>query len=482
MRAALALLLLLGTAYALYRGKPYVREKVCQEYRTLGKENFRTLTIIANSRKYSNATFEEIGHLVQEMVSLAETCCADGAAPSCYDARSSALSAKSCSANSPFPDHPDTAKCCAQEGLERKLCQAALQHPPQPVPRYVQPSDEELCQAFKKDPKEFADRFLYEYSSSYSQAPLPVLLGSTKTFLSMVSTCCISPTPTACFLKEKLQRKTISLLTLISNRVCTRFSAYGKDKVTASYLSSLAQKVPTATFEDLFPLAEEAAEAFSQCCEAEAEDCMQEKLSEHTTKACAALSARDERIADCCKGGNLVQNYFCILNLPPVPSPSLPLAPELTNKELCSKEGPLKATRGLFETARRDPNLPDAALAKLYDALKKVREQCCSAKDPSACLDTEREQVGKELTPILTASHLCWLYNKHEFLDFKKSLQKRLAQTVPEDRPALLEHVLEQRASFASTCCTPGAPPLLCAAKVNSELGEVCQQEPCPQA
>lgn len=39
-----------------------------------------------NSRKFSNATFKEISHLVHEIVSLAETCCADGVDPSCYDA------------------------------------------------------------------------------------------------------------------------------------------------------------------------------------------------------------------------------------------------------------------------------------------------------------------------------------------------------------------------------------------------------------
>lgn len=38
-----------------------------------------------NSRKYSNATFEEIGHLVNAVVSLAVTCCAKGAADDCYD-------------------------------------------------------------------------------------------------------------------------------------------------------------------------------------------------------------------------------------------------------------------------------------------------------------------------------------------------------------------------------------------------------------
>ncbi|NXP16658.1 VTDB protein, partial [Scytalopus superciliaris] len=467
MRAALVLLLLLAAAHAAHRGKAYVREKVCQEYRMLGKENFRTLTIIANSRKYSNGTFEEMGHLVREIVSLAETCCADGADPSCYDAGSSALSVKSCRADSPFPAHPGTAECCSHEGLERKLCLAALRHPPQQLPRFLQPSDQELCQAFRRDPREFADRFLYEYSSSYSQAPLPVLLGSTRTFLSMVSTCCISPAPTVCFLKEKLQRKTLSLLTLTSHQLCSRFSAYGKDKVTFSYLASLAQKVPTAPFEDLFPLAEDAAEVFSQCCDSVTEDCMQKKLSEHTAKACAALSALDKRFADCCRGKNLMENYFCILALPPVPAPKLPEAQELTNKELCGKEGALQATRALFELARRHPSLPDAVLAKLYDASEKAREECCLIKDPFACLDSKHQRVGAELPPVLeTASQLCGQYTNLNFLDFKKRLQESLAQTVPEASPALLEQLVEQRASFASTCCTPAAPPLLCAAKV----------------
>ncbi|NXH45605.1 VTDB protein, partial [Dicaeum eximium] len=424
-------------------------------------------TIIANSRKYSNGTFEEIGHLVQEIVSLAETCCTDRADPSCYDAGSTALSVKSCRADSPFPAHPGTAECCAHEGLERKLCLAALRHPPQPLPRYLQPSDEELCQAFRQDPREFADRFLYEYASSYSQAPLPVLLGSTRTFLSMVSTCCISPAPTACFLKEKLERKALSLLTVTSNRICSRFLAYGKDKVSFSYLASLAQKVPTASFEDLLPLAEDAAEVSSQCCDSEAEDCMHKKLLEHVAKVCTTLSVRDERFADCCKGKNLMQNHFCILAMPPAPAPRLPEVSDPTNKELCGKEGALHATRFLFELARRHPSLPDAVLAKLYDSAGKLRGECCSTKDPSACLDSKRKRMEAELLPLVeTAAQLCGHYNKLPFLEFKKRLRESLAQAEPGASPAQLEQLLEQRASFASTCCLPEAPPLLCAAKV----------------
>ncbi|NXE36382.1 VTDB protein, partial [Ptilorrhoa leucosticta] len=411
-------------------GRAYVREKVCQEYRMLGKENFRTLTIIANSRKYSNGTFEEIRHLVREIVSLAETCCADGADPSCYDAGGS---------------HPWTT-----------LTPPNPTSAPDPLIPRRWVSLSHLCR-----------RFLYEYSSSYGQAPLPVLLASTRTFLSMVSTCCISPAPTACFLKEKLERKTLSLLTLTSNRICSRFSAYGKDKVSFSYLASLAQKVPSASFEDLLPLAEDAAELSSQCCDSVAEDCMQKKLLEHTAKVCTVLSARDGRFSDCCKGKNLMENHFCILALPPAPAPKLPKASEPTNKELCGKEGALQATRSLFELARRHPSLPDAVLAKLYDSSGKLRGECCSTKDPSACLDSKRKQMEAELHPLLEkASQLCGQYNKLPFLEFKKRLRESLTQAKPEASPAKLERLLEQRASFASTCCLPDAPPLLCASKV----------------
>ncbi|KAK4818371.1 hypothetical protein QYF61_011663 [Mycteria americana] len=499
------------------------RRKIC-----FVVEPLKTKTIIANSRKFSNATFEEITHLVRELLSLAETCCAQGADPSCYDAGSSALSAKSCSGGSPFPAHAGTAGCCAQEGLEQKLCLAALRHPPQQLPRYLQPSDEELCQAFEKDPKDFADRFLHDYASSYGQAPLPVLLASTRTFLSMVSTCCISPVPTVCFLKEvrpfgppgsspsllpgrpggrradgprrggwerlalpsehtsifflwqKLERKTLSLLTLMSNRVCSRFTAYGKDKVTFSYLASLAQKMPGASFEDLFPLAEDAAEVFSQCCDAVAEDCMQKKLSEHTARACGALSARDERFADCCEGKNLMQNYFCILALPRAPAPKLPEAQKPTNEQLCGEEGARHTVRYLFELARRHTSVPDAFLGKLYDASEKVRGECCSAKDASACLDGKRRQMGEELPPFLEkANQLCGQYTELTFLDFKKRLRESLVQTMPGASPELLGQLVEQRADFASTCCPPNSPPLYCAAKVSSELGEACEGGSC---
>uniref|UniRef100_A0A8C9MLY1 Vitamin D-binding protein n=1 Tax=Serinus canaria TaxID=9135 RepID=A0A8C9MLY1_SERCA len=248
--------------------------------------------------------------------------------------------------------------------------------------------------------------------------------------------------------------------------------------VLPSSLASLAQKVPSASFEDLLPLAEDAAEVASHCCDSMAEDCMQRKLLEHTARVCSVLSARDGRFASCCQGKNLMENHFCILAMPPAPAPRLPEPPEPTGKELCAKEGALHATRFLFELARRHPSLPEAVLAKLYDSSGKLRRECCSSKDPSACWGSKRQRIQAELFPFLAkADQLCGQYHKLPFLEFKKRLRDSLAQAEPS--PAQLEQLLEQRASFASSCCLPDSPPLLCASKVSSELGELCQGDSC---
>ena len=114
--------------------------------------------MVLYSRKFPSGTFEQISHLVNEVVSLTEACCAEGADPDCYDNRTSALSDKSCESDSPFPVHPGTAECCTKEGLEKKLCMAALKHQPQEFPTYVEPTNDEICEAFRKDPKGFANQ------------------------------------------------------------------------------------------------------------------------------------------------------------------------------------------------------------------------------------------------------------------------------------------------------------------------------------
>uniref|UniRef100_A0A8C8RUT0 Vitamin D-binding protein n=1 Tax=Pelusios castaneus TaxID=367368 RepID=A0A8C8RUT0_9SAUR len=481
MKVLIVLLLaVVSLCHALQRGRDYMQDKVCQDFISMGKDNFRSGVIIMNSKKFSSATFEEISHLVKEVVSLAEKCCAPGTDPNCYEDGSSALSAKSCDENSPFPEHAGIATCCTHQGLERKLCLAALHQPAKEIPTYVEPSNEELCEAFKKDPRDFADRFTHEYSSNYGQAPLPVLAGSIKSYLSMVGTCCTSPSPTVCFLKEKLERKTLSILTAMSNRVCSRYAVYGKEKSKFRALVMLAQKIPSASFEDIFPLAEDSAEVFSKCCDSMAEDCMQKELSELTTKICTKLSSKDERFADCCRGNNLMENYLCMYSLQPAKSTQLPEIQKPTDEQLCSDDGSHQKERYVFEIARRNTNIPEVFLSKLYDVFHNVIDKCCSAADSIACLTSKRPQLRAEIFRFLAkANELCGEYTTLTFLEFKQRLKESFSKTLPDATPDFLTQLVEQRADFASTCCIMNAPPTYCSLKIKTEIGHTCDHDSC---
>ncbi|TFK01507.1 Bardet-Biedl syndrome 2 protein-like protein [Platysternon megacephalum] len=433
MKVVIVLLLAaVSLGHAEHRGRDYVRDKICQEFNSMGKDNFRSLAIIMNSKKFSNATFEEISHLVKEVVSLAETCCAKGADPSCYETgTNSIMPAPSLSV---WTGHGPVHRC----------------------------------------------GFTHEYSSNYGQAPLPVLVGSIKSYLSMVGTCCISPSPTVCFLKERLERKTLSILTTMSNKICSRYAVYGKEKSKFSTLIMFAQKIPSASSEDLSPLAEDSAEVFSKCCSSMAEDCMQKELSELTTKICTKLSSKDQKFSDCCKGKNLLENYLCMYSLQPAKSPQLPEIQRPTDEQLCTDDGSHQMDQFTFEIARRHTNIPEVFLSKVYDAAHNLVNGCCTAADSIACVSSKRPQLRGEILKFLTkASELCGEYNDLTFLEFKQRLKESFSKTMPDAAPASLTELVERRANFASTCCIMNAPPVYCGLKINAEVGHTCDHDSC---
>lgn len=470
MKGALVLLFVISVGNADPRGKAYEKEKVCREFNMMGKEAFTSLAIILNSRKYSNATFDEVSHIVREIVSLAETCCAKGAAPECYDKRASALSAKSCDPASPFPKHPGTAACCTHKGLEQKLCLAALQQPPKEFPTYVEPSNEEVCAAFKKDPREFAAKFLYEYSSNYAQTPLLVMINSTESFIKMAATCCSSKKPLGCFAKQKLQRKPLQILTVMSNRMCSRYSSLGEEKTRFSALVTFAQKVPSAEFKDILPIVEECVPMLAKCCASFTDNCMETEISTHVQSVCTKLSSKSQTVAECCKRSPM-EALLCLHSMPTADSIKLPQPQRPTNAELCGANKNLEMDKYAFEMARRNTKLPEAFVDKLHEASLSVIQGCCSAKNPNACLTKKRPQLRDQMFKFIAeANELCGDYNKYTFTDFKKRLNNILSKKVPRPASNVLEELVEERANLASTCCSVNAPPVYCKEKIKTGI------------
>ncbi|XP_060103163.1 vitamin D-binding protein [Heteronotia binoei] len=475
------LLLAVISSHAMKRGRDYMREKVCQEFNNLGKDHFRAGAIISSSKKYSNATYEEILNVVHEIVAIAEKCCPEGADANCYENESLALSAKSCSDSAPFPKHAGIEACCTEKGLERKLCLAALKHPPKEFPTYVEPSNAEVCEAFAKDPQDFRDRYLYEYSTDYSIAPLPVLAASAMSYISMVATCCISAVPRICFLRERLNRRSLAILTHVSNKACSHYDLLGKEKTKLSYVIKFAQKSTNASYEDVIALATDASEVLSRACNPTANVSFERELSEHTAKICSKLSAKDQRFADCCAGECTVKAYFCIYSLPWAKSPHLPDFPQPDDEDLCRENyGNLKPLHYMFEIARRYTYAPEALFTALRDSSRSIVANCCSDDDPKACFALKRPQMTEQLFNLLAkGNELCSEYTHLPFLEFKKKLRETYSEAFPETTEEILSGLVEQRASFASTCCLVNAPPIYCGLKVKSGVSHTCSHNVC---
>uniref|UniRef100_A0A2K6SHY5 Vitamin D-binding protein n=1 Tax=Saimiri boliviensis boliviensis TaxID=39432 RepID=A0A2K6SHY5_SAIBB len=466
--ALVVLPLTLELRHSLLVCRDYEKDKVCKEFSDLGKEDFTSLSLVLYSRKFPSGTFEQITKLVEEVVSLTETCCAEGADPDCYDTRTSALSAKSCESNSPFPVHPGTAECCTKEGLERKLCMAALKHPPQEFPTYVEPTNDEICEAFRKDPKEFANHFMWEYSTNYGQAPLSLLVSYTKSYLSMVGSCCISANPTACFLNERLQIKHLSLLTTMSNRVCSQYAAYGEKKSRLSNLIKLSQKVPTADLEDVLPVAEDITNVLSKCCESISDDCMAKELPLHTVKICEHLSTKNSKFEDCCQEKTPMDVFVCVYFMPAAQAPELPDVELPANKDVCDSGNTKALDKYTYELSRRT-HLPEVFLSKVLDPTLKRLGECCDAKDSTACFNVKGPLLKKELASFIDkGQELCADYSENTFTEYKKKLSERLRAKLPDVTPKELAGLVDKRSDFASHCCSVNSPPLYC----DSEVGE----------
>uniref|UniRef100_A0A2K6F7Z2 Vitamin D-binding protein n=1 Tax=Propithecus coquereli TaxID=379532 RepID=A0A2K6F7Z2_PROCO len=266
MKRVLVFLLAAALGHALERGRDYEKDKVCKEITSLGKDDFTSLSLVLYSRKFPSGTFEQVSQLVKEVVSLTEACCAEGADPDCYDTRTSALSVKSCESDSPFPVHPGTAECCTKEGLERKLCMAALKHPPQEFPTYVEPTNDEICEAFRKDPKGFADQYTFELSRR-THIPEVFLSKVLEPTLKSLGECCDLEDPTACLkAKGPLLKKELSSFIGKGQELCADYSENTFTEYKKKLAERLRAKLPDATPAELDDLVDKRSDFASKCC------------------------------------------------------------------------------------------------------------------------------------------------------------------------------------------------------------------------
>ncbi|XP_015674054.2 vitamin D-binding protein [Protobothrops mucrosquamatus] len=404
------------------RGKDYFKEKVCNEYNAFGERNFRSLSITINSRKYCNATFEQIISLVNDMVDLAKKCCTPGAAPDCYE---------------------------NEVNFSIRAGQSSLS---QTRDRFMSTNRREYL-------------FLAEYSSDYSYAPLPILLNSTRNYLSFVRTCCASTQRNICFLKERLQHKRVQAFAHLSNKACALHALLGENKTKVSYLIKFTQQTPSLPFENAMTLAGEASKILSKCCASLEENCIQNELKRHIAHICNTACSGNERIRTCCTSKDDVGKYLCIYSLPWAKRSEVPRSPSSIDEGVCREGGEIDVYRNIFDVARIYTRAPEALIITLYSASQAAATDCCDLLDVRSCFAERDSTIAPLQALIEKGNEICGEYADHTYVEFLKRLKANVLALLPagtletEDQVSSL---LEQRIGYVTKCCHLNAPPIYC--------------------
>lgn len=263
----------------------------------------------------------------------------------------------------------------------------------------------------------------------------------------------------------------------MSNRVCSQYAAYGKEKSRLSHLIKLAQKVPTANLEDVLPLAEDVTKILSKCCESTSEDCMAKELPEHTVKICDNLSTKNSKFEDCCQEKTPMDIFMCTYFMPAAQPPELPDVPFPTSTDVCNPKIGKAMDHYTFELSRRT-HIPEVFLSKILALTLQTISECCDSGDSTACFATKGSLMKRKLSLFIEkGQELCTDYSENTFTEYKKKLADRLRAKLPNVTPTELAGLVDKHSDFASKCCSINSPPLYCGPQIDAEMKDILEGE-----
>ncbi|XP_063051624.1 vitamin D-binding protein [Engraulis encrasicolus] len=450
MKLLCSILISISVVWADESGLRYEKEKVCEQLHAMGLQKFKGLFVAVYSQKFPNSTLEEVTCVAEEMVKLGERCCAEGATQDCYDKGATEITAKSCQADSPFPKHPGISKCCAEADVhQRKVCLASLHYSAEELPSLLEPTNEEMCQDFTKDPIGYSSRYMYELARRHRSVPTGLVLNATFIQTRMLQKCCTPTVSQACFLDERFQEANFNILLRFTSNMCHNnviLKSY-RDGLTA-YVGSLLN-IP---FEKAQPMVKDFQAGLSKCCLQPNPDCLMQEFT-HFQKAICDDASPSEELKKCCAMGS-VDTLPCVESLKrttrdPPASPPTPA--------LCQKDSQEPIERFLFQTGAR---LVYSSLPVMTTALGKIKdivEKCCSDSDVPACMAQEDGDVVKITGFLFKSEEICSKYMSLDFPAFKAMVKQEVAGE--GGQAAVREEMLVE---LGSVCCSKHSPALRC--------------------
>ncbi|KAG7481351.1 hypothetical protein MATL_G00065730 [Megalops atlanticus] len=447
------------------RGKNYEKEKVCEGLNTLGKEKFKNLFTVLYSQKFPNGTFEEVRCVADEMLKLAEKCCSEGATPDCYDTGATSISDISCGKDSPFPKHPGIGKCCAEQGLERKLCLASLRYTAEELPSLLETTNEEVCEQYRQNASGYASRYMYELARRHRSTPAELVLNATARYLQMIEKCCSPVVSNPCFLSERLQQRESNVFLRFTSAVCQNQVNLKSHKtgLTVHYGSILG--IP---FEEASSIASYLHDGLAKyCLEPNGAYIIQEFTDFHGVLCNdSTLATKSAEFQKCCSKPPL-GTLTCVDDLKKQTYVSTGTEQRLS-PHVCSGAGQDAIERYLFDVGVKRPSVSLPVMATVADNFEGTVKLCCESADAEACMEGKKSHLKRITEFVSKADDICSQYFKLDFSAFRKKVLRDVEAELPQAGRGDADARAAVLVEFATTCCSRHAPPVQCQNRVEA--------------
>ncbi|XP_037685887.1 alpha-fetoprotein-like isoform X2 [Choloepus didactylus] len=352
----------------------------------------KAVELVLLTKKQPKADFSEIAKLTMDTKSLHQTCC-EGNTVECVLGRSQLMNYT----------------CSKQAILTSKITQCCEQPVPFRGECIINSENDD-----KPDQVSLTlSRFLYEYSRSYPELAVPLILRVAATYQNLLGKCCKLEHPLECYShgKEMLQRVVNESHERVKN-YCDLYKKLGDGNFHNWLIVLYYKKVPQLSAQELVVLTKNLAAAATKCCPLGDEkqfNCIEDSAKLIFGALCRRHEAEpiSAGVDHCCDDAYAFRK-ICFDDLQgdaTYVSPSLPYEQVISLEEnLCKAQEEKIQTEKLnllSNLVKRQPQLTEMQLLSIIAQYTDLVQTCCEAEKSENCFQEKGSKLTEEYQSLL---------------------------------------------------------------------------------
>uniref|UniRef100_A0A8C7JQF4 Albumin domain-containing protein n=1 Tax=Oncorhynchus kisutch TaxID=8019 RepID=A0A8C7JQF4_ONCKI len=397
---------------------------LCIVHKKYGDRVVKAKKLIQYSQKMPQASFQEMGGMVDKIVATVAPCCS-GDMVTCMKERKTLVD-EVCADKSVLSRAAGLSACCKEDAVHRGSCVEAMKPDSKPdglSEHYDVHADiAAVCQTFTKTPDVAMGKLVYEISVRHPESSQQVILRFAKEAEQALLQCCDKEDHAEC-VKTALAGsdidKKITDEADYYKKMCAVETGMNNNAFEKSMMVHYTRIMPQASFDQLHMVSERVHDVLHDCCKDEPGHfilpCAEEKLTDAIDATCEDYdpSTINPRIAHCCSQSYSMRRP-CILAIKPdteftppeLDASNFHMGPELCTKD--SKELLLSGKKLLYGVVRHKTTITEEQLKSISTKYHSMKEKCCAAEDQAACFTEEAPKLVSESAELVKPTFTPW--------------------------------------------------------------------------